>query len=286
MMTAQATDEWVTVDGNRLHYLRSGNSGPPIVLLHGGIIDAAHLTWGAAIEPLAQNAQVYALDLLGYGRSDRPDRSYSTAMHVETVADFIETVGLGTAHIVGASLGGGIGLGVALDHPDRVGRLIAVDSFGLGRALPRGLLTYLVAQVPVLNKLSLALLRRSRSLTETSLEALVADPDVISGNLVDEVFEQLQDRGVGKPFRRWRRHEATPRGYRTVYRDRLSALSVPTLLLHGADDDLFPVDWAESAAESSPAVDLEVFEECGHWLPRERPDACVAAIKRFIHGNG
>jgi len=285
-MTAATTDEWVTVDGDRLHYLRSGNSGPPVVLLHGGIIDAAHLTWGSAIEPLGQNARVYALDLLGYGRSDRPEVSYATTMHVETVAGFIEAVGLETAHIVGASLGGGIGLGVALDHPDRVGRLIGVDAFGLGRGLPRGLFTYIVAQLPVLNKLSLALLRRSRGLTEASLEGLVADPDVISGDLVDAVYEQLQERGVGKPFRRWRRHEVTPRGYRTVYRDRLTDLTVPTLLLHGAEDDLFPVEWAESAAESSPAVDLEVFEGCGHWLPRERSDACVSAIKRFLHGNG
>lgn len=284
-MTVEITDEWVTVDGHRLHYLRAGNSGPPVVLLHGGIIDAAHLTWGAAIEPLGMNSRVYALDMLGYGQSDRPDVSYSTAMHVETVAGFIEAVGLDTAHIVGASLGGGVGLGVALEHPDRVGRLVAVDSFGLGPDLPRGLLTYIVAQLPVLNRISLALLRRSRGLTEASLEGLVADPDVISGDLVDAVFDQLQVDGVGKPFRRWRRHEATPGGYRTVYRNRLESLTVPTLLLHGAEDELFPVEWAEAAAEGSKAIELEVFENCGHWLPRERHEACLRAIKRFIHGS-
>lgn len=283
-MTAEITDEWVTVGGHRLHYLRAGNSGPPIVLLHGGIIDAAHLTWGAAIEPLGMNGRVYALDMLGYGRSDRPDVSYSTAMHVETVAGFIEAVGLDTAHVIGASLGGGVGLGLALDRPELIGRVVAVDSFGLGRELPRGLLTYVVAQLPVLNKLSLALLRRSRGLTEASLEGLVNDPDVISGDLVDAVYDQLQADGVGKPFRRWRRHEVTPAGYRTVFRNRLGKLTVPTLLLHGREDELFPVEWAQAAAEGAPAVDLEILDGCGHWLPRERPDACIDAIKGFLYG--
>lgn len=285
-MPVDITDEWVRVDGHRLHYFRAGNSGPPVVLLHGGIIDAAHLTWGAAIEPLGTNSRVYALDMLGYGRSDRPDVSYSTEMHVETVAGFIQAVGLETTHLVGASLGGGVALGLALDRPERVGRVVAVDSFGLGRDLPRGLLTIGAAHLPVLNKLSVAVLRRSRGLTEASLESLVADPDVISGDLVDAVYDQLQVPEVGKAFRRWRRHEVTPTGYRTDYRDRLPGLSVPTLLLHGSEDELFPVEWARAAAEAAPAVELEVFEGCGHWLPRERPDACINAVKGFLHGSG
>ena len=67
-----------------------------------------------------------------------------------------------------------------------------------------------------------------------------------------------------------------------MYVDRLGEIDAPTLVLHGAADELFPVAWAERAAERLPEGDLRVFEECGHWLPREKPAACNEAIATFL----
>lgn len=277
-----ATHESVAVDGHRIHYLRAGEDGPPVVLLHGGIIDAAHLSWGAAIGPLAADHRVYAVDLLGYGDSDRPDVQYSTALHVEVIGGFVDAVGLERAHLAGVSLGGGVGLGLALEAPERVRKLVLVDSYGLGRELPNGLLSYAAAQLPVLNKLSLALLRRSRRLTRASLGNVVYDPEAIPDEVVDDLYELLQRPGVGTAFRSWRKYEVTRAGYRTVYRDRLADLEAPTLLLHGREDEVFPVEWAERARERIPDAELRVFEACAHWPPRERPDAANEAIAEFL----
>lgn len=279
---AQVRDESTVVDGHRLHYLRAGEDGPPLVLLHGGIIDAAHLSWGAAVEPLASDFRVYALDMLGYGGSAKPDASYATTMHVDVVRGFLDAVGLDSARLAGVSLGGGVALGLALDHPDRVDRLAVVDGYGLGRDLPNGLLTYVLAQVPAVNRLSVALLRRSRGLTRASLTGLVHDDDVLTDDLVDAVYEELQRPGVGRAFRRWRQAEVTRDGYRTVYTDRLDDLAVPTLVAHGAHDDLFPLAWAERAAERIPDAELHTFEDCAHWPPRERPDECNDAVASFL----
>lgn len=281
-MSENVEDRSVVVDGYRLHYLTAGDTGPVVVLLHGGIIDAAHLSWGAAIDALAADFRVIALDLLGCGESEIPDVGYSTALHVDIVDTFLEAIDIDRAHVVGVSLGGGIALGLALNAPEKVERLVLVDSFGLGRELPNGDLSYLLSRLPVLNRLSIALLRRSERLAGASLSGIVHDPDSIPPELVEVFYAHLQRPGVGTAFRRWRRGEVTRSGYRTVYTDRFGEVTRPTLLLHGAEDDLFPVAWAERAAARIPDAELRVVEDCGHWLPREKPAECNEAIAAFL----
>jgi len=281
-MTGRIEDRSVVVDGHRLHYLTAGDSGPVVVLLHGGIIDAAHLSWGAAIDALADEFRVIALDLLGYGESEIPDISYSTGLHVDLVEGFLDAIDVGRANVVGVSLGGGVALGLALQAPEKVGRLVVVDSFGLGRDLPNDHVSYLLSRLSILNRLSISLLRRSRRLAAASLGAIVHDPEAIPRELGDDFYAHLQRPGVGLAFRRWRRHEITRAGYRTVYTDRFDEIEQSTLVLHGAEDDLFPVAWAERAAARIPDADLRVIEECGHWLPREKPAECNDAIAAFL----
>lgn len=281
-MTGRIEDRSVVVDDYRLHYLTAGGSGPVVVLLHGGIIDAAHLSWGAAIDALADEFRVIALDLLGYGESEIPDISYSTGLHVDLVEGFLDAIDVGRANVVGVSLGGGVALGLALQAPEKVGRLVVVDSFGLGRALPNDDVSYLLSRLPILNRLSISLLRRSRRLAAASLGAIVHDPDSIPDELADDFYAHLQRPGVGLAFRRWRRHEITRTGYRTAYTDRFHEIEQPTLVLHGTEDDLFPAAWAERAAARIPDADLRVVEECGHWLPREKPAECNDAIAAFL----
>jgi pimeloyl-ACP methyl ester carboxylesterase len=74
-------------------------------------------------------------------------------------------------------------------------------------------------------------------------------------------------------------------GYRTVFTDRFADLSVPTYLLHGAHDELFPVAWARRASERIPDAELRVLDDCGHWPPRERPDAVAESIDAAISGD-
>lgn len=278
---ADVADGRVTVDGVSLHYLQAGEAGPPVVLLHGGIVDSASLSWGGVIGPLAEEFSVYALDLPGYGESDRPDAPYTTEYHVGMVEGFVDELDLAPVSVVGLSLGGGIALGLAL-KTEAVDRLVLVDSYGLGRELPHGLLSYVLAQVPEINRLSLALLARSKRLTRASLGNIVVDPDAVPEEVVDELYAMLQRPGVGEAFRRWREREVTREGYRTCYRDRYGEVAAPTLLIHGAQDDVFPVEWAREAAAGIPEARLEVFGDCAHWPPRERPERFLRAVRGFL----
>ncbi|PSP74272.1 alpha/beta hydrolase [Halobacteriales archaeon QS_3_64_16] len=283
-MNADVTDRSAVVDGHRLHYLTAGEAEPgrTILFLHGGIIDAAHLSWGAAIDTLAENHRVIGLDMLGYGASAIPDIEYTTVLHVDTVEEFLDAIGVDRPTVLGTSLGGGVALGLALQAPEKIDGLVLADSFGLGRELPNGDLSYALARLPVLNKLSITLLRRNKGLARASLGGIVEDPSSIPDALVDDFYTQLQRPGVGRAFRRWRANEVTRAGYRTVYVDRLEEIDHPTLVLHGGEDDLFPPRWAKRAADRLPNADLRIFEDCGHWLPREKPAECNDAIAAFL----
>jgi pimeloyl-ACP methyl ester carboxylesterase len=279
----ERTDEYVTVEGYRLHYIAAGDpDAPTVLLLHGGIIDAAHVTWGELIDLLAREYRVVALDLLGYGESEKPDTTYSIGHHTEIVAGVVDALDIGSLSVVGVSMGGGIGLALALRSPDVVDRLGLVDGYGLGTELASGTLTYLLARIQGLNKLSMALLRRSRGLTKASLGNIAHDPDALSPEAVDAVWAEAKRPGVGKAFRGFRAAEVTRDGYRTDVTDRLSDLAVPTLLLHGQHDGVFPVAWSERAAERIPDADLYVLAECAHWAPRERPERVRELLVDFL----
>jgi len=273
----------VYVRGNELRFLRAGDEGdPPILLLHGGIVDAAHLSWGAAIGPLAADHEVYALDLLGYGRSDKPPGPYPTDRHVEVVAEFLDVAGVGTPDVVGTSLGGGIAIQLALDRPDLVERIVPVGAFGLGTELPSGRRTYLRSRLAFLNRLNFWLAARRRGWLRQGLEALVEDPDAVSEELLDAVQAELQRPNAGRAFRSWRKAEVGYGGWNTYYYTRLDELTVPALFVHGGKDHIFPARWAERAAGEVPQGEVEVFEEAGHWLPRDRPDRFNELVTSYL----
>lgn len=278
----EVRDDWVDVHGHRVHYLAAGDTGPPVVLLHGGIIDSAVISWGEMVHRLADDFRVFAPDFVGYGRSEVPDVDYTTAFHARTVTGFLDAVGLESAHLVGLSMGGAAALGVALDDPDRVDRLVLVDAFGLTDELASGRLTWLLAKLPVFNRLAVALFRRSRRATKAALGGVAADPDSLPAAAVGAVHEQAKRPGTCVAFRRWRTHEVTRHGYRTDYRPRLHQVAAPTLFLHGEHDEVVPVEAAREAAEMVPDADLTVFENCAHWPPREDPDRFEETVRAFL----
>jgi pimeloyl-ACP methyl ester carboxylesterase len=300
------TGETTVADGDRIHYREAGDpADPTILLLHGGIIDAAHVSWGAVIEPLAEDCHVVAPDLLGYGesvtggnglgeserqRSDTrtgesalPSGPYPVSRHVDVIEGFVDQLGLESPSIAGLSLGGAVGLGLALRRPALVEDLLLIDSFGLGRALPNGLLSYALARVQLPNRIAITLFRRSRRLTKASLGGIVADLDELSEDAVDAVYEEVQRPTAGVAFRRFRAAEVTRDGYRTVYVEDLPNLQVPTRLLHGAEDEVVPLAWAERAADRIPESELVVLESCAHWPPREAPGTVVDHAREIAH---
>jgi pimeloyl-ACP methyl ester carboxylesterase len=250
-------------------------------LLHGGGLDSAGLSWKHVLPELAADYRVYAPDWPGYGESDLPDGPVSVAYYVGVLGRFLDALDLESASLVGISMGGGAALGFAIQTPDRVDRLVAVDSYGLGGTIPGGPLGYYFVRMRRVTDLTWRLLASSRRATALALRAVVA-PGNLSPALVTDVQAELDRRDAGRAWNAFQQNEVGRRGLRTNYLDDLSDLDVETLLVHGERDSLVSVSWAVRAHALLPQSSLRVLGDCGHWPPRERPETFVRVVREFL----
>jgi len=123
--------------GHRVRYYRAG-TGPAVVLVHGGASDRRD--WLGTLEALADRFTLYAPDLVGFGETERRESGYYLQEFIRFLAQFIEALGLERPSLVGHSFGGRVALGVAIDRPDLVDKLVLVDAAGLGKTSKFGLI--------------------------------------------------------------------------------------------------------------------------------------------------
>ncbi|WP_247003584.1 alpha/beta fold hydrolase [Halosolutus gelatinilyticus] len=260
-----------TVGNCRIAYRRAGTAGPPIVLLHGAGVDDATVSWRHTVDALADEYRVYAPDWPGYGESTGPIE-HTIDAYVDVLDGFLAALPFDRVSLVGISMGGGAALGYALANPDRVDRLVLVNSYGLGGRLPAALPWKHLTQVPGAAEYGKIACSASNRTVRLVLEGLVADATDLSVEFVDDVREKLATPGSLRAFTAFQRNELSFSGRAaTNFVDDLDSLAVPTALVHGRRDPLVPVEWSIRAARRIPDAQLELLDACGHWAPRERP---------------
>ncbi len=126
-------DRYVQVGQINTRYWTEGDKGTTVILLHG--IGSSVETWTYNISVLAQHHRVYAVDLVGAGRSDKPPATYSLTYLAQFVLGFMDAMSIECASLVGNSLGGGVALQFALNFPQKVEKLVLVNSLGLGKEI-------------------------------------------------------------------------------------------------------------------------------------------------------
>ena len=281
-MSASIDSRWVTVQGLRIHCLAAGTGGPPVLLLHGGTIDCAAMTYLPAIQALSANHRVFAPDLPGHGESDPPPPPHTTAAYLDLLRELVDALHLPQAALVGFSITGTLALGFALQAPTRVQRLVLVSSYGLGSATPYLALSYLFVRLPRLVDLVRRTARRDDGFLRLVLRLMLCDHRGLSPDLVVAIRRELERHGAGEAWRLWQRSESGPAGLHTSYLHRLPELRVPTLIVHGACDRFVPVAWARRAHRLIPGSRLVVFPRCGHWPQQERPRDFVRVLAAFL----
>ena len=273
---------WLEVDGLRLHCIVAGEKGPPVILLHGGGIDSARFSYKYAIPYLARDHRVFAPDWPGYGESERPDVEHTSRFYAGLLGPMMDALKLDRASLVGISMGGGAALGYALRSPERVEKLVLVDSYGLGSEIPWGKLGYLLVRTPFINDLTWALLRRSPKMIRWSLYNVVHDRSVVTDEMVEDARRELSQPGTGQAFQSFQKNEVGWQGLRTDFSNNLNKLRIPTLIVHGEQDGAVPVDWARRALQHIPDSKLHVLKGCGHMPPRERPEEFNEVVRKFL----
>jgi pimeloyl-ACP methyl ester carboxylesterase len=272
--------EQVELHGHPVTYRRMGE-GPVLVLVHG--ITSSSRTWNAVLPELAKQHTVIAPDLLGHGGSAKPRGDYSLGAHASGIRDLLAVLGVSRATLVGHSLGGGIAMQFAYQFPERLERLVLVDSGGLGNEVSVWLRA---ATLPGAEYVLPLLFGQPARTTGFALGRVLGRLGVKASANVRGIAEGLESLGDGdarRAFVHTARSVIDPAGQRVDARDRLYlSEGVPTLLIWGECDPIIPVEHGRKAHELMPDSRLEVFPDAGHFPFNDDPERFAAVLTDFV----
>ena len=268
---------WFTlVDGVRIHYQEAGDEkAPPVILIHGFI--SSNLIWSHVLLPLARKGfRVIAPDLPGYGYSDKPaDAKYSIAEQARAVVAFMDRLRIKKAIIVGASYGGAVAATIALDHSERVHKLILIGAVTNDEAKKNLLLR--VSCTPLIGDIATPLFLGSRWILKQRMQAMYRRMQKpINEKMVASRHHLLATANTHRAMIRTARAWSAKRIEREA-----SLIRQPTMIVWGDEDDHFPLSNAFRLRDAIPNSKLIVFRHCGHLPPAEYPDKFVEAVADF-----
>lgn len=273
----RATARTVTAGGVRMHYHDTGGGGDPLLLLQSfgprpGM--TAWLTFHRLLPAIAARRRCLLVDLPNFGRSgpvvfDEPVH----AMMARSVAALMDEVGVTAADVLGTSVGATTAVQLALDHPGRVSRLVIGSCHASTGGDP-----YLLAPSPTeATRLLLALADDpSREAMRRALAALVHNERLVTESLVDYVS------GLAADSAEHAAAIAASRNHRHSNLAELGRITAPTLIVHGRQDRMVPLEQALLLLAYLSAADLVVLNECGHWPAFERPDDYASYVLSFL----
>jgi pimeloyl-ACP methyl ester carboxylesterase len=271
------------IHGHDVRYRMAGE-GPVILLIHG--MAGSSRTWLDVMKLLARDYTVVAPDLLGHGESAKPLGDYSLGAYASGLRDLLMgALGIERATLVGQSLGGGVAMQLAYQHPELCERLVLVASGGLGREVSWVLRALALPGAEyVLPALFPAAARRAGDrLMGFFRERGVRAPHVAE---MWSAYASLTETPNRAAFLRTVRAVIDPGGQTVSARDRLYlAAAVPTLIVWGDRDDIIPVAHAHATHELLPSSRLEIFEGAGHFLHVEQPLRFAQVLRDFVEGT-
>ncbi len=247
-------------------------SGRPVVLIHGsGPGVSAWANWRLVVPSLAKEFRVIAPDMAGFGYTDRPAGfTYSKAAWIKQVIDVFDALGLEKADLVGNSFGGAIALATAIQHPNRVGRLVLMGSVGLSFPITHGL-DAVWGYTPSFDTMRalLDIFAYDRSLVNDELAELRYRASIQPG------FQESFAAMFPAPRQRWVDALASPE-------EAIRAIPHETLVIHGREDKVIPLSVSLELARMIERAQLHVFGHCGHWTQIEHTARFTQLVANFL----
>lgn len=264
--TTQTPDHHtVTLSGGlRVHAVERGDpGGPAVVLVHGW--PDSWFSWSRVLAHLDPRLRAVAYSQRGFGESDHPAGGYTLDRFADDLLGLCDALGLERAHLVGHSFGSFVVRRVAEEHPDRVDRMVLIGSADrMGDVLVeevRAAIADLPEQVPDDFAREFAAGTVHREVAPDFFDALVAESRKAPGSVYRDSWEGL---------------------VRVDDRDRLRAVTAPTLLLWGDSDALFDRGQQDRLLAALPDARLRVYEDTGHCPNWERPEDVAADLNAFL----
>ena len=292
MLTRAGTVEWknvadkvqhsenshfVEIDGATVHYQRFGDiSNPTLLLIHG--YTASTYVWKTVAPMLAaRHFHVVAVDLIGFGYSDKPAAfDYTIASQARMIERLMNRLGIGKATVVGSSYGGAVAATLALDYAERVEKLVLVGAVSNDEVLDNPLLKF--ASIPLIGEILTPFVIDSKILSKSRMKKTFAPANE---SLVTK--ERLES--VLRPLKAKDAHYSVLASARNWDANRISEdanlINQPTLLIWGEDDQIIPIHNGENLYDSIVHSRLVVLKNCGHLPQEEKPERFVALVNEF-----
>ena len=270
-----------TINGQQIHYVKEGQPNRQVALLiHGW--SSSWYAMSPLVGLLSQRFLTIAIDLPGFGESPPLPKRVTIPAYVDLLADFIEEMTDGPVVLVGHSMGGMIGLTLALRHPILVERMVLIDPTVSGH-LSR-YINLVVSPITLLERFGLGSLivstveRLMMGITDRLMRpASFADRTGITAEehirLQADVRRPGQGRARAECFFAMRENDL---------RGRLSQVEVPSLVLWGAEDNTVPLRDAGVVADEWPEADLRIIPNAGHWPHFETPDTTRRLVAAYL----
>lgn len=284
--------EMVTIDDNyrgaAMVRLRDGaevavverGSGPPVLLLHG--IPLSLLTWRHNVEPLAEHCTVYALDMLGYGRSDKPiGADYGVPALAGVVRDVLDQLGVPKISLVGSSFGCAVAVTFASLYPERADKLVLINPVCYPQGKHSATKLARIGAVSLFARTALRTSALGRRMIAGPLRRSYANQSLATADLIAAHHEQLVRANGERTFL------ATLRSLdETELAGRIPGLANDTLVIWGERDHVLPPSIADRLLGDLPGARLELLPTAGHLPHEEEPARVNELIATFVASPG
>ena len=258
-----AAGKFIDLDGYPTHYIERGE-GEPIILIHGFFYDS--YMWAKNTEALAEKFKVYTLDLWGFGYSTREPLNYGYPLYAGQLLKFMDALHIQKASLVGQSMGGGTCILFAVQHRERVNKLILVDAAGMPNPLP---LIGKMTNLPRVGEFLLGL--KSNFFRKMVLATtFIHDKKLITSSYFENVTRFQKIKGTS---------EVSLNILRKQFFDKLldeirtlGKMDVPILIIWGREDKAIPVGRAREMHKILKNSRLEILDGAGHCPHDEQPE--------------
>ena len=268
-----------------LFYFEAGKENPQDILLIHGLGDEAD-TWRHVFEPLAEKYHLLAVDLPGFGRSDKPNLDYSPQFFISTLNNFIEELSINKPILMGSSLGAILSQGFALQFPEKVSGLILLDG-GMIQKEPMLDWSLILMQIPLLGEWLYNRLRKDPDAAFDSIRNVYYDLDSMPEKDRDFLYRRVNKRVWSDGQRR--AYFSTLRNLvdwvkrsQEGLEERLGRLDIPTLVILGEHDHLFPEENADAVIKAQINAEKVIIDGAGHLPQQETPQAVIDEVLGWL----
>jgi pimeloyl-ACP methyl ester carboxylesterase len=270
-VTTEQPGSTIEANGIATNYHEAG-SGDPVLLLHGsGPGVSAWANWQRTIPALAERHRVLAPDLVGFGNTERPANiRYSAETWVDHVWGFLDAMKIERTSIVGNSLGGFLALAMAIKRPERLNRMVLLGTPGPGMTPTEGLAAMRTYEPSY------------EAMEELLIKYFAVDPAIITPELVQLRHEASIAPGAFETYRKMEINPKTAASDLGIEPGDYARIATPTLIVHGREDRVIPVEVGINLMNTLPNADLHVFIRCGHWTQVERASEFSAVVDQFL----